>query len=269
MMLMKIGDAAGQFGISHRALHYWEGAGILRSSRAENDYRYYDEENQQTIRQIVLLRKLRLSIPSIREIFLSEDLAKIAAVFTAHLDETQKEREQLDALGKVLRQLINMLRDRQDLGAVYKYLAANHEAESEELKAALQTVLTAPIKEPGFSMGFDIAHSDAEATEAFAFYQKAFGAKKIAEFSPPGSHMENLHIIMEIHGISYLIHPVGYGEEREQAGGAWEFDSEDELRKVYDALIQGAQKYSMEPSPHFSASAFVTDKYGVSWWLHT
>lgn len=268
-MLMKIGDAASQFGISHRALHYWEGAGILRSSRAENDYRYYDEENQQKIRQIVLLRKLRLSIPSIQEIFRSEDLSKVVAVFTAHLDETQKEQKQLNALGKVLRQLINMLRDRQDVNSVYKYLAANHSAESKELKAALQTVLAEPVKEPRFSMGFDIAHNDAEATEAFAFYQQAFGAKKIAEFSPPGSHMENLHIIMEIHGISYLIHPVGYGEEREQAGGAWAFDNEDELRRVYDVLIQGAQKHSLESSPHFSASAFVTDKYGVSWWLHT
>ena len=146
-MLMKIGDAANQFGISHRALHYWEGAGILRSSRAENDYRYYDEENLQKIRQIVLLRKLRLSIPSIQEIFQSEDLSKVVAVFTAHLDETQKEQGQLDALGKVLRQLLNMLRDRQDVESVYKYLSANHSAESEELKAALQTVLAEPVKE--------------------------------------------------------------------------------------------------------------------------
>ena len=146
-MLMKIGDAANQFGISHRALHYWEGVGILRSSRAENDYRYYDEENLQKIRQIVLLRKLRLSIPSIQEIFQSEDLSKVVSVFTAHLDETQKEQGQLDALGKVLRQLLNMLRDRQDIGSVYKYLSANHSAETEELKAALQTVLSEPVKE--------------------------------------------------------------------------------------------------------------------------
>jgi len=146
-MLMKIGDAASQFGISHRALHYWESAGILQSHRAENDYRYYDEENQQKIRQIALLRKLRFSIPSIQEIFQTEDLTKVVSVFTAHLDETKKEKKQLDALGKILRQLINMLRDRQDIGSVYKYLSANHGAETEELKAALQTVLAEPEKE--------------------------------------------------------------------------------------------------------------------------
>jgi len=145
--LMKIGDVTSKFDISHRSLHYWESVGILQSARAENDYRYYNEENQQKIRQIVLLRKLRLSIPSIQEIFQSEDLTKIAAVFTAHLDETKKEKKQLDALGKVLRQLINMLRDRQDIDSVYKYLSTNHSAENEELKAALQAVLSEPVKE--------------------------------------------------------------------------------------------------------------------------
>ena len=70
-MLMKIGDVTTKFGISHRALHYWESAGILKSTRGENDYRYYDEENMQKIRQIVILRKLRLSIPSIQVIFSS------------------------------------------------------------------------------------------------------------------------------------------------------------------------------------------------------
>lgn len=49
----------------HRSLHYWEDTGILTCTRGENGYRYYDEENIRRIKQIVLLRKLRLSIPSI------------------------------------------------------------------------------------------------------------------------------------------------------------------------------------------------------------
>jgi DNA-binding transcriptional MerR regulator len=88
--LMKIGDVTNKFGISHRSLHYWESAGILKSSRAENDYRYYDEENLLKIKQIVLLRKLRLSIPSIQEIFTSEKLSRIISVFTDHLTKQKK-----------------------------------------------------------------------------------------------------------------------------------------------------------------------------------
>lgn len=146
-MLMKIGDVTNKFGISHRSLHYWESAGILQSIRAENDYRYYDEENLLKIKQIVLLRKLRISIPSIQEIFTSDKLSKIISVFTDHLDETKKETEQLNALGLILQQLLNMLKDRQDMESVYKYLDTTHSTESEELKAALQMVMSEPIKE--------------------------------------------------------------------------------------------------------------------------
>jgi DNA-binding transcriptional MerR regulator len=140
-VLIKIGDVTNKLGISHRSLHYWESVGILKSSRAENDYRYYDEENLHKIKQIVWLRKLRFSIPSIQEIFTSENLSKIIAVFTNHLEETKKEEEQLNALGIILRQLLNMLKDHQDMESLYKYLDTNHSAESEELKAALQTVM--------------------------------------------------------------------------------------------------------------------------------
>lgn len=145
--LMKIGDVTSKFGISHRSLHYWENAGILQSIRAENDYRFYDEENLLKIKQIVLLRKLRLSIPSIQEIFTSEKLSKIISVFTDHLDETKKETEQLNALGVILRQLLNMLKDRQDMDSVYQYLDTTHSTESEELKNALKIVMSEPVKE--------------------------------------------------------------------------------------------------------------------------
>lgn len=146
-MLMKIGDVTNQFGISHRSLHYWESAGILQSIRKDNDYRYYDEENLLKIKQIVLLRKLRLSIPSIQEIFTSDDLSKIITVFVSHLEESKQETTQLNALGIVLQQLIHMLKDRQSIETVYDYLDANHACETEELKDALRTVLTEPIQE--------------------------------------------------------------------------------------------------------------------------
>lgn len=146
-MLMKIGDVTNKFGVSHRALYYWENVGILKSTRGENDYRYYDEENIQKIKQIVILRKLRLSIPSIQTIFTSNELSKVIAVFSEHLDETKKEKEQLNALGLVLNQLLNMLKDRQDMDCIYHYLDTVQTIETEELKAALKTVFSNPVQE--------------------------------------------------------------------------------------------------------------------------
>lgn len=143
-MLMKIGDVVNQFGISHRSLHYWENVGILRSSRGENGYRFYDEENLRRIKQIVLLRKLRLSIPAIQEIFTSNELAKVIAIFTAHLDDTKRERDQLNALGIVLTQLIHMLKDKKNMESVYQYLDRAHTVEMGDLKTAFQLVLSEP-----------------------------------------------------------------------------------------------------------------------------
>jgi len=144
---MKIGDVTSKFGITHRSLHYWESVGILESTRGENDCRYYDDENMKKINQIVLLRKLRLSIPSIQEIFMSNELSKIISVFTSHLDESKKEKDYLSALGIVLQQLINMLKDKQNIESIYSYLDTAHTSEVKELKSALQTVFSEPLKE--------------------------------------------------------------------------------------------------------------------------
>ena len=146
-MLMKIGDVTNKLGISHRSLHYWENVGILQSTRGENNYRYYDEENIRKIKQIVLLRKLRLSIPSIQEIYFSDELSKLIAVFSEHLDATVKEAEQLNALSIILQQLLNILKDKQDINCVYNYLNTMHSTESDQLKEALKTVLTGSVRE--------------------------------------------------------------------------------------------------------------------------
>lgn len=146
-MFMKIGDVTEKYRISHRSLHYWESVGILKSSRGENNYRYYDEDNLTKIKQIVLLRKLRLSIPSIQEIFTTDQLSKIVTIFTSHLDDSKKEKEQLGALGTILQQLINMLKDRQNIESVYNYLETAHINESEELKNALELVFSEPVKD--------------------------------------------------------------------------------------------------------------------------
>jgi DNA-binding transcriptional MerR regulator len=146
-MLLKIGDVTNKFGISHRSLHFWESTGILHSTRGENDYRYYDEENLKKVKQIIFLRKLRLSIPSIHEIFASNELSKVIALFMEHLEQTKKETEQLSALGIVLQQLLNMLRDRKNMDNVYQYLDTTHSTESDELKAALKAVLSEPVKD--------------------------------------------------------------------------------------------------------------------------
>lgn len=110
-MLMKIGDITSKFGISHRSLHYWENIGIIQSSRAENDYRYYDEENQQKIRQILVLRKLRLPLKQIIMVLASDNTEMIINTLQQNLNEIDDEMIALSTIRSILESFITKLNE--------------------------------------------------------------------------------------------------------------------------------------------------------------
>jgi DNA-binding transcriptional MerR regulator len=140
--MIKIGEAAAKYDISNRTLRYWEEAGILESCRMENGYRYYDELNIKKIRQIKLLRKLRLPIQDIQRIFVSGELSAAVEVLTNHMEETKHEAEELKALGVVLERLIEILRNKQNLAGIFEYLEVHDNSAAREFKNALQITLS-------------------------------------------------------------------------------------------------------------------------------
>ncbi|MDD4212487.1 MAG: effector binding domain-containing protein [Bacilli bacterium] len=66
--MQQIGFVTDKYQISHRTLHYCENAGIIKSVRKENGYRYYDEANEEKIRRIIALKKLEFPLKSIEMI---------------------------------------------------------------------------------------------------------------------------------------------------------------------------------------------------------
>lgn len=110
-MLIKIGDITSKFGISHRSLRYWEDMGIIVSSRAENDYRYYDKENQRKIQQILILRKLRLPLKQIIIVLESENTAGIIETLQQNLNEVDDEINALSTIRSILSTFITKLNE--------------------------------------------------------------------------------------------------------------------------------------------------------------
>lgn len=104
--MLKIGEVALEYHLSNRTLRYWEESGILKSIRKENSYRYYDDENIRRIRQIILLRKLSLSIEDIKRIFISKKLADTIEVLSRHLQNKKQETDELEAQEVLLKRLI-------------------------------------------------------------------------------------------------------------------------------------------------------------------
>lgn len=67
--LIKIRDVSSKYDISARTLRYYEDMGLISSTRS-NDYAYrlYDETTLQRLEQILILRKLNISIKDIQRI---------------------------------------------------------------------------------------------------------------------------------------------------------------------------------------------------------
>jgi len=68
--MLKIRDVTGRYDITSRTLRYYEDMGLIESSRNEdNAYRVYGETAIKRLEQILILRKLNISIRDIQRIF--------------------------------------------------------------------------------------------------------------------------------------------------------------------------------------------------------
>ena len=123
--MLKIGDVARQFSISSRTLRYWEEAGILDSSRMENGYRIYDSENEARIRQIVLLRRLKMPISAIEEIFIKADFETARDAISAHLENLKQEAAGYNSLIDVTERLLNEISGSHNLEQMFFRLEAH------------------------------------------------------------------------------------------------------------------------------------------------
>lgn len=63
MNLIKITDLTNNLGISSRSLRYYEQMGLIKSVRPEFEkYRFFDAENIERLKQIIILRKMQIPI---------------------------------------------------------------------------------------------------------------------------------------------------------------------------------------------------------------
>ena len=139
--MLKIGDLAKHYNISNRTLRYWEEKGILNSFRAENSYRYYDAENVMRIKQIVLLRKLKMPLADIEHLFLADDVSEAIRLLKSHLQNLREGVFIHTALANLVEQIVQHIQREQSMEEVFLYLEEQCEAPSSEHEMAPQTTL--------------------------------------------------------------------------------------------------------------------------------
>ena len=97
-----ITDAVKLFGITSKTLRYYERVGLLAAKRADsNHYRYYDEIEVERIKQIMILRKMQISIKDIIRIYESESMSTVVEVFVKRIHAIEEEVGALTELKRI------------------------------------------------------------------------------------------------------------------------------------------------------------------------
>ena len=110
MKLQTISQVSKQFKISTRTLRHYEQIGLIQLITKENySYRTYDEDAVLRLKQIIILRKLRIPLKSIAEILPAENTALLIDVFQQSLSEIGDEITALTTIKSVIQSFIERL----------------------------------------------------------------------------------------------------------------------------------------------------------------
>ena len=111
MELQTISQVSSQFRISTRTLRYYEQIGLIQSTMKEGySYRTYDEGTILRLKQIIVLRKLRIPLKSIARILLTEDASVAIEIFQQNLSEIGDEITALETIKSVIQSFVERLK---------------------------------------------------------------------------------------------------------------------------------------------------------------
>jgi len=105
-----ITDAAKQFGMTSKTLRYYERVGLLEAKRADNNnYRYYSEAEVERIKQIIVLRKMQISIKDIVRIYENADMSTVVDVFIRRINAISDEIDVLSELKQITNDFLQVM----------------------------------------------------------------------------------------------------------------------------------------------------------------
>lgn len=100
---MTVSEVSRELGISTRMLRYYEKEGLISTKRREDyAYRMYDELAVRRLRQIVILRKLRIPLKEIGIILNASDISDAVRVFLNKIQEIDGEISSLRVIRDTL-----------------------------------------------------------------------------------------------------------------------------------------------------------------------
>jgi len=280
--LIKIRDISIKYDISARTLRYYEDVGLITSARSDDyAYRLYDDAAIQRLEQILILRKLNISIKDIKRIFNTSGSEVVLEVLGKKVDAIDEEVSLLHELRGIVLDFIRQIEQadfskESNIKLLYEKAKEietqlvnvdydGNTANANRLLEVTEKLASAPDiveKRSHCYLIFNLG-SRKNVLEACEMYEKAFGAEKLSEergFIEPDSW-----IGMDIKLFNFTIfmqstsNPLG-------GNCCIKFTSQNELRKAYDVVKEDAIECELNTDWHWTPlSALVTDKFGVNW----
>ena len=281
--LIKIREMSLQYGISARALKYYEEMGLIASTRSDDyAYRLYDDAAAQRLEQILILRKLNISIKDIRRIFDTSGSEVVLEVLGKKVDAIDEEVSLLHELREIVLDFIRQIEQadfekESDIKMLHEkakeietqFVNVDYEGNAANVNRLLEVTeklsMTPEIikKHTYVYLIFDLG-SKQNVIDAVELYQRAFNAAITSRDEVTGGDgWIGMNIRMYDFGIFIQSNKVPSGM---QTGCCISFPSEDELRKAYDVLSQDAKECRLNDDWGWtSLSAIIIDKFGVNW----
>ena len=109
--LVKIKDVSMKYAVTARTLRYYEDIGLLASTRAEGyAHRMYDEKSIIRLKQILVLRKLNISVKDIKRIFMASDPETVLEVLVKKKEDIDDEIALLHELKIIVLDFIDQIK---------------------------------------------------------------------------------------------------------------------------------------------------------------
>ncbi|MCL2546149.1 MAG: MerR family transcriptional regulator [Oscillospiraceae bacterium] len=282
--LKKIREMSTQYGISARALKYYEEMGLITSTRNDDyAYRLYDEAAVQRLEQILILRKLNISIKDIKRIFNTSGSEVVLEVLGKKVDAIDEEVSLLHELKEIVLDFIRQIEqsdfgNESDIKLLYE---KTREIEAQFVNVDYNGNITNANRlldvTDKLARTPEIIHKRSycylifnlkdgkSVIEASELYCKAFDAEKTSEDTSAGEWIDGwIGINIRVFNFGIFIQAVDMPGNR--GACCISFATEQELRKAYELLSKDAKESNLHLDWHWtSLAATITDKFGVDW----
>ena len=286
--LIKIKDMTGRYDISARTLRYYEDMGLLASIRSDDyAYRLYDDAAVKRLEQILILRKLNISIKDIQRIFNTSGSEVVLEVLGKKVDTIDEEVSLLHELKEIVLDFIRQIEQadfgkESDIKLLYEkakeietqIVNVDYEGNTANVNRLLEVTeklsMTPEIiqKHSYCYLIFNLKDKN-NVIEACELYCEAFGAEKTSEDTTTGGP-EWIGINIKLFNFGIFVQSVDLPYSR--GGCCINFGTEQDLRKAYDLLSNEAESCTLHIDTPETPSwtplcANITDKFGVQWFF--